>query len=139
VSVRSRSFSARFDAALVGRLREQSRRTGQSSSRLAERYIDEGLRSEQFPGIVFRPGPTGRRAGLAGGPDVWEVVADLRRAADAGLDDPVAAVATSMTLDRSQVRLAAAYYDAYPDEVDERIRLNEEMAERVERTLAGRR
>jgi hypothetical protein len=44
-----------------------------------------------------------------------------------------------MTLDRSQVRLAAAYYDAYPDEVDERIRLNEEMAERVERTLAGRR
>jgi hypothetical protein len=24
---------------------------------------------EEFPGIVFRTGPTGRRAGVAGGPD----------------------------------------------------------------------
>lgn len=34
----------------------------------------------EHPGIVFRPGPTGRRAGLAGGPDVWEVVRAVRSA-----------------------------------------------------------
>jgi hypothetical protein len=139
VSGRSGSFSARFDTALLDRLRAQSRRSGQSSSRLAERYIDEGLRMEEFLGIVFRPGPTGRRAALADGPDVWEIVGDLRRAADAGLSDPVAAVARSMTLTASQVQLAAAYYDACTQEIDERLRLNEEIAERVQRTLAGRR
>ena len=29
---------------------------------------------EHHPGVVFRSGPAGRRPGLAGGPDVWEVV-----------------------------------------------------------------
>jgi hypothetical protein len=29
-------------------------------------------------GIVFRDGPMGRRAGLAAGPDVWEVIAAMR-------------------------------------------------------------
>lgn len=33
---------------------------------------------EAHPGIVFRDGPSGRRAGLAAGPDVWEVVGLLR-------------------------------------------------------------
>ncbi len=33
---------------------------------------------DEHPGIVFRDGPTGRRAALAGGPDVWEVIATLK-------------------------------------------------------------
>ena len=45
-----------------------------SISSIGERQIDEGLRMEAHPGIVFRNGPSGRRAGLAAGPDVWEVV-----------------------------------------------------------------
>jgi hypothetical protein len=40
---------------------------------VAERLIEEGLRTEEFPGIAFRSGPTGRRVGLVGGPDVWEI------------------------------------------------------------------
>ena len=42
-----------------------------SISSIGERQIDEGLRMEAHPGIVFRNGPSGRRAGLAAGPDVW--------------------------------------------------------------------
>ncbi len=91
---------------------------------------------EEFPGIVFRSGPTGRRAALADGPDVWEIIRDVKRAAAEGLD-PIAAVARSTNLRPEQVERAAAYYDAYPAEVDERIRSNEEMAERVRRTLEG--
>jgi hypothetical protein len=45
----------------------------QTLSRLAERYVDEGRRMDEYPGIAFRGGPTGRRAALAGGPDIWEV------------------------------------------------------------------
>ncbi len=33
---------------------------------------------EEHPGIAFRDGPVGRRAALAGGPDVWEVIETLQ-------------------------------------------------------------
>jgi hypothetical protein len=133
----TRSFTARLDVAVLERLRERSGRAGESNARLAERLLDEGLRMEEFPGIVFRSGPAGRRAALAKGPDVWEVVRDLRRAREAGVGDPGAVVCEASHLERGAVELAAAYYDAYPDEVDERIRSNDEMAERVRRTLEG--
>ena len=131
---RTTPFSARLRAQLVERLRVLSAREGLSLSQLAERYIDEGVRSEEFPGIVFRPGPAGRRAGLVGGPDVWEIVRDLRGARDAGAADPVVAVAAAADLSDAQVRLAAAYYTAYPDEIEARISAEEEFAERL---LAG--
>lgn len=127
-------FSARLDARLVERLKSLSVRDGISASQLAERYIDEGIRSEEFPGIVFRSGPAGRRAGLSGGPDVWEVVRDLRAAENAGAGDPVAVVLGASDLSDVQVRLAAAYAWAYPDEVDARIAAEDELTERL---LAG--
>jgi predicted nucleic acid-binding protein len=40
--------------------------------------VREGLACAAHPGIVFKPGPSGRRAALAGGPDVWEIAAALR-------------------------------------------------------------
>jgi hypothetical protein len=72
--------------------------------------------------ITFRDGPTGRRAGLVGGPDVWEVVMwveDLSREAD-----PLAALAEESRLTRPQVDAALRYRAAYPDEVDARIDLH---------------
>lgn len=130
---RTAALSARIDSGVLARLKECSARTEQSAARLAERLIDEGLRMEEFPGIVFRPGPSGRRAGLFGGPDIWEIIADLQRAARAG-SDPVGTVMRNASLREDQVRLAAAYYDAYPKAIDSRIRLNEELSERALRT-----
>ena len=134
----TRPFSARLDVDVVERLQQQSRRSGQSNAKVAGRLIDEGLRMEEFPGIVFRAGPAGRRAALEGGPDVWEVVRALRRAAsEEDVSDPVEALVEVLGLRRELVELAAAYYDAFPDEIDDRIRLDEEMAERVRRAVAG--
>jgi hypothetical protein len=127
-------FSARLAASLVERLKAVGTREGISASQVAERYIDEGLRSEEFPGITFRPGPAGRRAGLVGGPDVWEIVRDLRGARDAEADDAVVLVAETTDLSEAQVRLASAYYTAYPDEIDERIAAEEALTEKL---LAG--
>ena len=70
------TFSARWDADVLERLARRSELAGTNKSRLAERYVDEGTRMDEHPGIVFRGGPTGRRAALAGGPDVWEVMAE---------------------------------------------------------------
>jgi hypothetical protein len=134
---RTRSFSARFSVDLLDKLHEHSGRAGQSNARLAERLIDEGLQMEEFPGVVFRTGPTGRRAGLAGGPDVWEIVRDLRGAARAGAEDPVDMVSRATGIDRNRIELAASYYGAYPEDVDERIRQGDEAAERLRRALEG--
>src|SRR5438309_587848 len=67
-------LSARLDAGVDRRLADRSARGRENKSQLAERYIDEGMRMDDHPGIVFRDGPAGRRAALAVGPDVWEVM-----------------------------------------------------------------
>jgi hypothetical protein len=124
-----------MDERVLARLSRRSRELGEPKSRVAERLIDEGLRMEEFPGIVFRDGPSGRRASLLGGPDVWEVVADLQRAKRRA-KDPVRAVSRGSGLAEDQVRLAAAYYARHPDEVDARIERNEELHRAAEQTLA---
>jgi hypothetical protein len=132
---RTKSFSARFSAEVVDMLDARSDRLGQSKARVAERLIEEGLRTEEIPGIVFRSGPTGRRAGVAGGPDVWEIARDLRAVAAEGVNDPIDAVADISGLDRTVVELAASYYAAYPDDVEERIQMNERATERLRLVL----
>lgn len=132
---RTRTFSARFSAEVLERLDTHSGRIGESRARVAERLIAEGLQIEEFPGIMFRSGPTGRRAGIVGGPDVWEIVRDLKSAAREGARDPIDVVAAATGLDRRKVELAASYYAAYPDDVDDRIRMNDEAADRLRRAL----
>ncbi len=114
----------------------RSKRLGQSKARVAERLIEEGLRIEELPGIVFRTGPTGRRAGIAGGPDVWEIARDLRGAAADSATHPIEVVTRVSGLDRRMVELAASYYAAYPDDIDEHIRINEQAAEQLRQALA---
>lgn len=72
--------------------------------------------------ITFRDGPTGRRAKLLDGPDVWEVamwVEDL-----AAEHDPVATLARESGLTLSQIDAALSYRAAYPDEIAARIELH---------------
>ncbi len=134
---RTKSFSARFSTEVVDMLDARSARLGQSKARIAERLIEEGLRTEELPGIVFRSGPTGRRAGIAGGPDVWEIARDLKGAAAVRAADPIETVARVSGLDRRVVELAASYYAAYPDDIDERILMNEQAAERLRHMLGS--
>ncbi len=132
----STQFAARFSAPVVERLRERARRRGQSQRQLAERYIDEGLRMDEHPGIIFRDGPMGRRAGLVAGPDVWEIVAALKHLPTRG-PDAIRELAQLLELTEGQIQVALDYYGEYADEVDELIRRNEDEAERAE--LAWRR
>ena len=127
----ARQFSARLDADVVDRLEQRGARGDLNRSRLAERYIDEGMRMEDHPGVVFRDGPDGRRAALALGPDVWEVVAAIRASGLEG-DAALAAAAELGNLTPSQVRAAVGYYAEHRDEVDERIRRDVEEADAAE-------
>jgi hypothetical protein len=127
----ARQFSARMDASVVDRLERRGARAGLNKSRLAERYIDEGIRMEDHPGVVFRDGPAGRRAGLAGGPDIWEVVSAVRASGLSG-EDALTAAAEWGSLTPAQVRVAVRYYAEYREEIDERIARNVEDADAAE-------
>lgn len=127
----TQTFSARWDADVIERLRRRSELAGTNKSRLAERYVDEGTRMDEHPGIVFRSGPSGRRATLAGGPDVWEVMATLKDGEARG-DAAIGATAELLELTELQVRTAVRYYSAYPEEIDERVRRNIEEADEAE-------
>ena len=127
----SRHLSVRVGEDLFEQLEAQSRRSGQSRSAVAKQLLDEGLRMEQHPGIVFRSGPGGRRAGLIGGPDVWEVVGALR-GADGGDSDSLGGVAERTGLTADQIRAALRYYADFTDEIRDWIRRVEEEAERAE-------
>jgi hypothetical protein len=72
--------------------------------------------------ITFRDGPTGRRAGLLGGPDVWEVAMWIDEIGS--VDDPAAELASDGAVSWAQIDSALAYRAAYPDEIQARIELH---------------
>jgi hypothetical protein len=127
----TRTFSARWGADVLDRLQRRCDQEGINRSRLAERYVEEGTQMDEHPGIVFRSGPAGRRAGLAGGPDVWEVMMTLKGGKARG-EKAIAAVAELLDLSDRQVRAAVRYYAAFPDDIDERIARTVDDADKAE-------
>ena len=91
---------------------------------------------EDHPGIVFRDGPTGRRACLAGGPDVWEVIA-MVRASDLDGEGALTAAAEWGGLSLARVRAAAVYYAEFRQEIGERIARDVEGADAAEEQWRG--
>ena len=124
----------RIGSETLDALRERSNQTGEPIVRLAQRYIDEGMRLDRHPGIVFRDGPVGRRAVVVGGPDVWEVVAAARSALEQG-DELVAALAQRLGVAAERIRIAVRYYAEFPGEIDRWIVMVDEDAERLRETL----
>ena len=125
--------SIRFDDAVLVRLCQHAlAEAGGNVSALAHRLVDEGLRMAEHPGIIFKPGPSGRRAALAYGPDVWEVVKFLREIDERG---PAALVAAAdvFAVDVSRITSAVSYYGDYRDEIDAEIEAAEEASVRAER------
>lgn len=115
--------SVRFDASVVDRLsRFVAARPGLSASAATNLLVDEGLRMQEHPLVVFRDGPAGRRARLIGGPDVWEVAAAVRSARmgepDLESADLLALVTETSGVEPRLVRAAVDYWSAFPAEID---------------------
>lgn len=132
-----RPTSFRLPAELLERLETESHLTGTSVTALVATLLDEGLKIRQFPGVVYRGGPTGRRAGLVGGPDVWEIVRDLGHAPGRGVTR-IAHLTEETGLPAARIRLAADFYAAFPHEIDTRIEADEQAAERVRQLVETR-
>ncbi len=121
-------ISIRLEPETRATLDEVARRDGTSRSALVQRLLEEGVRMDAHPGIVFRDGPAGRRAAVAGGPDVWEIVRVVENV-DARGEARVADAAAWLDLPAGQVSVAVDYYAAFRDEVDAWI-------ERIDRAAA---
>jgi hypothetical protein len=116
------NVSVRLDDTLAERLRLRARAAGESLSDRLRRYAEEGSRRDEHPLITFRDGPTGRRAGVVGGPDVWEIVMWLEDLTEE--HDPASVLAADHGLARPLIDAALRYRDAYPEEVESRIALH---------------
>jgi len=79
------------------------------------------------PGITFREGPAGRRAGVIGGPDVWEVVEVWK-----DNDRDAAATSAAISLPIGLVDAAVGYYVDQAAEIDAWIERNRAQADEAE-------
>jgi hypothetical protein len=72
------STSFRISDAARTRLATRAAREGMTATALLDLLIVEGTDQLDYPGIIFRGPAHDRRAALAAGPDVWEVIARLQ-------------------------------------------------------------
>ncbi len=122
-------FSVRFSATTDRAIAAEAKRLKRSKSSIVEALADEAMRIRRFPGIAFRGEDSRRRPWVIGtGLDVWEIIEMLE---DHGSVE--ALVKNHEFLDERQARLAQAYYQADPEQIDEAIAENRRpIEERLE-------
>jgi hypothetical protein len=81
--------------------------------------------------VIFKEGPSGRRAALAFGPDIWEIIKFLREVDERG---PAAldAAAEVLAVDANRIATAVSYYGDYREEIDAEIADADEASARAE-------
>ncbi len=131
----SQPLSLRLPSSTVERLGDRARRRHIAPRTLAQRYVEEGLRTDEHPLIRFVDGPAGRRPRLlATGLDVWEAIAAVR-----DHDGDIRTTADYLGVSLGLIQAAVGYYGAYTDEIDEWIALNErERSDAQQAWLAGK-
>jgi uncharacterized protein (DUF433 family) len=98
--------------------REIQHRGERDWSKGAISLLDEAVRAARVPGIVFVQRRDGRRAAVAfSGLEVWEIVGTWKE----GEGSWQTLVDAYPDLSTSQLRAAIAYYQAFPEEIDERL------------------
>jgi hypothetical protein len=119
------STSFRLSDEAKRRLIDRAEREGVSATALLERLIVEGVDTLDHAGVVYR-GPThDRRAALAGGPDVWEVVARLRELPGSE-EERIEVLAAETELHPREIRIALEFAAHHPTDVQARIARNED-------------
>jgi hypothetical protein len=119
VATKSKPFSIRISADTDRLIAAEARRTQRSKGAVLEGLAEEALRARMFPGIAFRGEDWERRPWVIGTAfDLWQVVDAYR---DMG---SVEATVAAGNLSGRAVRLALAYHERFPDEIDEAIAQN---------------
>lgn len=119
MAAKSKPFSIRVSADTEALIAAEARRTHRSRGAVVESLAEEALRTRTFPGIAFRGEDWGRRPWVIGTAfDVWQVVDAYR---DAG---SIEKMVSGGSLSERQIRIALAYYERFPEQIDENIARN---------------
>jgi len=121
------STSFRISDTARTRLASRAAREGTTATVLLDRLIVEGIDQMDYPGIVFRGPAHDRRAALAAGPDVWEVIARLQELTGRE-EQRIGVLAEESELHPRLIRIALDYAAEHADEIRERITRNRAMA-----------
>lgn len=125
----TRSTSYRISDAARQRLGSRAAAEGITATALMERLIWEGVDQLDHPDIVFRGSAHDRRAALAAGPDVWEVVARLQEL-DGSEEHRIATLSEETDVHPRLLRIAIDYAAENADDIRARISRNRAEAER---------
>jgi len=131
------STSFRISDATRARLASRAAHEGMTATALLGQLITEGIDQLDYPGIIFRGPAHDRRAALAAGPDVWEVVARLQEL-DGSEEQRIGLLSAESELHPRLIRIALDYAADHADEVRARIERNRAAAERSRRTSEQR-
>lgn len=132
-----RATSYRLHGNVKERLRQRAVAEHTTERALLERLVSEGIDTLEYPGIVYRDGPTGRRAALAVGPDVWEVVSALRHTTGTQ-EHRVFVLSEQFDVHPRQIRLAIDFAARHRGDIEAEVAANDDAAEEV-RQLAEQR
>jgi hypothetical protein len=131
------STSFRISDTARARLASRAAREGTTATALLDQLIIEGIDQLDYPGIIFRGPDHDRRAALAAGPDVWEVVARLQEL-EGSDEQRISLLAGESDLHPRLIRIALDYAAEHAGEVRERIARNRATAERSRRMAQER-
>jgi uncharacterized protein (DUF433 family) len=122
----SRPVSLRIPDEVRAAIEETAKRTKRGFSSIANEMLEEAVRMRRIPGIVFADEGDHRAVRVAGtGLEVWEIIRTYR---DAGESLEVLREAFDWLSDH-QLRAAVAYAEAYPEEIEDRLRREDELTE----------
>lgn len=126
--MKAATLSLRLPASVDRLVSLEAKRRGRSKGSVVAALTEEALKTQLFAGIAFRDEGATRRAWLVGtGWDVWQVIDVYQElAAKYGESSPktVEELIENFGLTERQVKLAVAYYNQFPEEIDVYIREN---------------
>lgn len=131
------STSFRISDTAKTRLASRAAHERLSATALLDQLIVEGLDQLDYPGIIFRGPAHDRRAALAAGPDVWEVISRLQEL-EGSEEHRITLLCAESDLHPRLIRIALDYAAEHPGEVTARIDRHRAMAERSRITTAQR-
>ncbi len=129
MAAKSKPLSVRLSAETEALITVEAERTKRSKGAVLESLANEALKMRAFPGIAFRGEDWDRRPWVIGTAfDVWQVVEAFR---DFGSVEKMAAEGN---LSERQIRIAIAYAERYPAEIEEAVAQNRRSLEELRAT-----
>lgn len=124
-------FSIRLSESTERYVVEEARLSGRSKSAVVQELTEEAARMRRFPGIAFRENLPGVRDAYLKGTalDIWQICEAYRDF------DSIDAMVAGSDLNEPQIRVALAYWKAFPEEIDQAIADNNRPLEELQEML----